>query len=102
MASTYEWMTVQANDIPIIWRLGASAASETILTYYLHFPGTYLAFRKSEILENSQERRTVQIAAQTDPLLPLASSCYLIRVASVGFLWFKFKHNYNWFLTSVF
>lgn len=53
MASPNERMIVHANEIPIKWRLGASAASWTILAGFFIFPRTFTSLRKSEFFQGN-------------------------------------------------
>lgn len=102
MPSAYERMIIQANDIPVQWRLAASAASWTVLAGFFIFPGTFTSLKRSEILENSEEGREIRNAVQNIVLLPFACCFYVAGVAGLGYLWSRYRNNYFWLLGNIF
>lgn len=102
MSSAYERMVIQANEVPFQWRLGASAASWTVLAGFFIFPGTFTSLKQSEILKYSHEGRDIHNAVQNILLLPFASFCYLVGVIGLGYLWSRYRNNYFWLLSNIF
>lgn len=95
-------MLLEAHDIPEQFNLAAAAASWITLAGFFILPGTFTSLSKSRILEESQGGRAVHHAVQNIPLLPLAGLCYLVGVASLIYLWHKFKRNHIWNMLHIF
>lgn len=102
MASTYEHMIVEANEVPLQCRLLASALSWIVLAGFFMLPGTFTSLKKSEFLQNAEGGQAVGNVVQNLPLLPLAIICYLFGVGGLGFLWSKYRSNYIWLLANIF
>ncbi|KAH7303351.1 hypothetical protein B0I35DRAFT_455242 [Stachybotrys elegans] len=68
-----------------------------LLAGFLISPSTYASLRQSPVLDDSgYVAESVMHAVRNVPLIYIASFSCLIAACGLGFLWWRWRHNYIW------
>ncbi|KAJ5875187.1 uncharacterized protein N7473_012534, partial [Penicillium subrubescens] len=80
------------------YNLLASGAHWVLLTGYLVIPGTFTSLQKSDTLHNTlsdnEAGEIILKSIQNPPLLALASVFFVVGLALLGRLYYKYRSNY--------
>jgi hypothetical protein len=69
------------------------------LAGYLVLPNTFTSLQSSKTLSGSKGGQLLQSTVRNVKLLPFAGVLYLIGVAGISRLWYKWRRNYVWLIT---
>lgn len=89
--SRYMKMLLQLDEIPWWHDILASLCTWLLLAGYVVLPGAFTSIRNSQVLskEAGAAGKAVVKAAQTWPVLLVASICCAIGVSGMGWLWHR-------------
>ncbi|KAH8587311.1 hypothetical protein B0O99DRAFT_492690, partial [Bisporella sp. PMI_857] len=101
--SRYITMLLQLDEIPWWHNILASLCTWLLLAGYVVLPGAFTTIRNSRVLseESGAAGKAVVKAAQTWPVLLVASICCGIGVSGMGWLWYRWRRNYVWLLNKI-
>jgi hypothetical protein len=101
--SRYIKMLLQLDEIPLWHSILASLCTWLLLAGYVVLPGAFTSIRNSRVLseEAGAAGKAVVTAAQTLPVLIVASICCAIGVSGMVWLWYRWRRNYVWVLNKI-
>jgi hypothetical protein len=101
--SRYMNMLLQLDEIPWWHDILASLCTWLLLAGYVVLPGAFTSIRNSQVLsdEAGAAGKAVVKAAQTWPVLLVASICCATGVSGMAWLWYRWKRNYVWLLNKI-
>ncbi|KAH6704311.1 hypothetical protein BKA61DRAFT_437488, partial [Leptodontidium sp. MPI-SDFR-AT-0119] len=91
-------MLLHLDEIPRLHYALASLFTWLLLAGYVILPGAFTSIRNSRILseEAGAAGKAVVKAAQTWPVLTVASICCVGGASGMCYLWYRWKNNYIW------
>lgn len=98
----YMAMSIQANQVPLIFDILAGVSSWLTLAGYLVLPNTFTSLGRSNGLNSTASGKAVQNAVQNVPLLPAAAVLCCIGLAGSCWLWWRKRSNYVWLISRIF
>lgn len=98
----YMAMSIQANQVPVIFDICASFSSWLTLAGFVVLPATFTSLKKSKDLGGVTGGRELQDAVRNLELLPVAVILCCIGIASSGWLWWRWHKNYIWLVSRIF
>jgi len=98
IASPYINMLLHLDKIPRLHNALASLFTWLLLAGYVILPGAFTSIRNSRVLseEAGAAGKAVVKAAQTWPVLTVASICCVGGASGMCWLWYRWKSNYIW------
>ena len=101
--SRYITMLLQLDEVPWWHNILASLCTWLLLAGYVVLPGAFTSIRNSRLLSDGAGAagKAVVKAAQTWPVLLVASICCAIGVSGMGWLWYTWRRNYIWLLNKI-
>jgi hypothetical protein len=101
--SRYMNMLLQLKQIPWWHNVLASLCTWLLLAGYVVLPGAFTSIRNSRVLseEAGAAGKAVVKAAQTWPVLLVASICCAVGASGMCWLWYRWKKNYIWLLNKI-
>ncbi|KAF3037145.1 hypothetical protein E8E11_003442 [Didymella keratinophila] len=100
--TVYMAMSIQANQVPVIFDICASFSSWLTLAGFIVLPATFTSLRNSNNLGSVAGGREVQDAVRNLELLPVAAILCCIGIASSSWLWWRWRKNYIWLVSRIF
>ncbi|KAH7363985.1 hypothetical protein BKA65DRAFT_490136 [Rhexocercosporidium sp. MPI-PUGE-AT-0058] len=103
IASRYINMLLHIDEIPWWHSTLASLFTWLLLAGYVILPGAFTSIRNSRVLseEAGAAGKAVVKAAQTWPVLTVASVCCVGGASGMCWLWVKWRNNYIWLLRKI-
>jgi len=101
--SRYMNMLLELDEIPWWHDILASLCTWLLLAGYVVLPGAFTSIRNSRVLsdEAGAAGKAIVKAAQTWPVLLVASICCAIGVSGMAWLWYSWRRNYVWLLNKI-
>jgi predicted histidine transporter YuiF (NhaC family) len=96
-------MLLELDEIPWWHDILASLCTWLLLAGYVVLPGAFTSIRNSRVLsdEAGAAGKAIVKAAQTWPVLLVASICCAIGVSGMAWLWYSWRRNYVWLLNKI-
>jgi len=101
--SRYMKMLLQLDEIPWWHNVLASLFTWLLLAGYVVLPGAFTSIRNSRVLseEAGAAGKAIVNAAQTWPVLLVASMCCAAGASGMCWLWYRWNANYKWVLDKI-
>ena len=98
VASSYINMLLHIDEISRVHNALASLFTWLLLAGYVILPGAFTSIRNSRVLseEAGVAGKAVVKAAQTWPVLTVASICCVGGASGMFWLWYIWRNNYLW------
>lgn len=95
--SQYDRMMLEVDSTHPGYLFLAGFLSWLLLAGFLVSPSTYASARESDALDDTGKvGQSLMSAVRNVPLLYIASFACLIATAGLGWLWWRWRHNYVW------
>lgn len=95
----YVRMLLELQDIHWLYNFMASLAAWMLLAGYLVIPGTFTSLQKSDTITNkvaqNEAEKAVLKTIQNPPLVAIAWVLLSIGVATMSFLFYRWRRNYQ-------
>ncbi|EDP47926.1 conserved hypothetical protein [Aspergillus fumigatus A1163] len=102
----YVRMLLELQDIHWLYNFMASLAAWMLLAGYLVIPGTFTSLQKSDTITNkvaqNEAEKAVLKTIQNPPLVAIAWVLLSIGVATMSFLFYRWRRNYLWLISRLF
>jgi hypothetical protein len=102
----YVRMLLELQDIHWLYNFMASLAAWMLLAGYLVIPGTFTSLQRSNTITNKMAQNDAEKAVlktiQNPPLVAIAWVLLSIGVASMSFLFYRWRKNYLWLISRLF
>lgn len=98
----YMVMSIQANQVPIIFDICAGFSSWLTLAGFVVLPATFTSLKTSKTLTGVAGGREIQEIVRNVELLPIAAILCCVGVASSSWLWWRWHKNYLWIVSRIF
>jgi hypothetical protein len=95
-------MSVQANQVHIIFDICASFSSWLTLAGFIVLPATFTSLKNSDDLRSVTGGKVIQDAVHNLELLPVAATLCSLGLASSCWLWWRWRKNYIWLVSRIF
>lgn len=95
--SQYDRMILEVDAAHPGYFFLAGVLSWLLLAGFLVSPSTYASIKESDALDDTGKvGQSLMSAVRNVPLLYIASFACLIATAGLGWLWWRWRHNYVW------
>ena len=96
-------MLLELDDISLRYSILANLFTWLLLAGYVVLPGAFTSIRNSRVLSEDAgiAGKAVVQAAQTWPVLLIASICCLTGASGMCWLWWRWHENYIWLLNKI-
>lgn len=98
----YMAMSIQANQVPVIFDICAGFSSWLTLAGFIVLPATFTSLKESDKLSHITAGKVIQHAVQNLELLPVAAILCSLGLASSCWLWRRWHKNYIWLISRIF
>ncbi|GFG16466.1 conserved hypothetical protein [Aspergillus lentulus] len=102
----YVRMLLELQDIHWLYNFMASLAAWMLLAGYLVIPGTFTSLQRSDTITNKMAQNDADKAVlktiQNPPLVAIAWVLLSIGVATMSFLFYRWRRNYLWLISRLF
>lgn len=98
----YAQMLIDADRMPWMYNVIASAAQWILLAGYLVIPGTFTSLQKSGAVEERFVNEAILSTIQNPPLLAIACVFFIIGAAVLAWLYWEWRENYIWLVGRIF
>lgn len=98
----YMAMSIQANQMPVLYDLCASIFAWITLAGYVVLPNTFTALQKSHSLDGTVGGKAIQDTVRNVQILPLAGVLCGVGLAGSCSLWWVWRRNYVWLISRIF
>ncbi|KAF3031372.1 hypothetical protein E8E12_000346 [Didymella heteroderae] len=98
----YMAMSIQANQVPVIFDICASFSSWLTLAGFIVLPATFTSLKNSNDLGSVAGGKEIQDAVRNLGLLPVAAILCCVGIASSSWLWWRWHKNYIWLVSRIF
>lgn len=95
-------MSIQANQVPVIFDICASFASWLFLAGFIVLPATFTSLKNLKGLGSVSGGKEIQDAVQNLELLPVAAILCCVGIGSSCWLWWRWQRNYIWLVSRIF
>jgi hypothetical protein len=95
-------MSVQANQVHIIFDICAGFSSWLTLAGFIVLPATFTSLKNSNDLGSVRGGKEIQDAVRNLELLPIAAILCSLGLASSCWLWWRWHRNYIWLVSRIF
>ena len=100
--SKHDEMVLENANAPRRDAWGARICSWLLLAGYLVFPSTFASLRSSQVIDDTgRAGKYIVNAVQNVPLLYIASFSCGLATAGLGWLWWKWSHNYVFLISRI-
>lgn len=95
--SQYDKMMLEVDQMPPGYYVVAGILSWLLLAGFLVSPSTYASLRDSDVLDSTNTvGKSLMGSVRNVPLLYIASFICLFSTTGLGWLWWRWQHNYIW------
>ncbi|KAF2818043.1 hypothetical protein CC86DRAFT_436514 [Ophiobolus disseminans] len=102
LQTPYMAMSVQANQVHIVFDICASFSSWLTLAGFIVLPATFTSLKNSDGLGGLAGGKEIQEVARNLELLPVAAILCFLGISSSCWLWWRWHKNYIWLVSRIF